>query len=110
MMKCFRFHVAKFVYSTISICCLSFFSVTAGAQKESIEAVVQSVADNIMRNTSYEFTDTKTKKTYTGTEQVPSDAAIRTQSLYNRWEYSNGVMMIGMLKAAKAFNKEAYAG
>ncbi|MCD2421595.1 glycoside hydrolase family 88 protein [Niabella pedocola] len=109
MKKCFRFHVAKFVCSTILICCLSFFSFTAGAQNESIEAVVHSVADNIMRNTSYKFIDTKTKTSYTGTAQFPSDAVIRTQSLYNRWEYSNGVMMIGMLKAARAFGKEAYA-
>lgn len=111
MKKCFRFRIgSKFVCIAAGICGLSFFSLAAVAQKESIEAIVHSVADHIIRNTSYKFVDTKTKKSYSGTEQFPSDAIIRTQSLYNRWEYSNGVMMIGMLKAAKAFGKEAYAG
>jgi rhamnogalacturonyl hydrolase YesR len=108
MKKYFLIHIRKkFMFSAISVFCLSFFS--ANAQKENIEAIVNSVANNIMRNTSYQFVDLKTKKVYATTESFPADADIRTQSLYNRWEYSNGVMMIGMLKAAKAFNRSEYA-
>ncbi|MBZ4190412.1 glycoside hydrolase family 88/105 protein [Niabella beijingensis] len=110
MKKCVLFRVRKkFVYGIICLFCLSFFSLPAGAQKENIEAVVHSVAGNIIRNTSYKFIDTKTKTVYTSTGNFPAEAEIRTQSLYNRWEYSNGVMMIGMLKAAEAFGRKEYA-
>lgn len=79
------------------------------AQNESDEAVVNSVANGIMRSTSYKFVDTKTKTPYNSPDQFPADGDMRTQSLYNKWEYANGVMMIGMQKAAKYLNKKEYA-
>lgn len=93
----------------MAICGLTVFFSHVNAQNESIEAIVNSVAANIMRNTSYKFVDTKTKSTYNSVGDFPSGADIRTESRYNKWEYSNGVLMIGMIEAAKQFNKREYA-
>jgi len=61
------------------------------AQADSIRAVIYRVADNIIANTNYKFVNDK------------------AQSRYNKWEYANGVMMIGMQKVAKDLGKKEYA-
>jgi rhamnogalacturonyl hydrolase YesR len=100
----------KFIYSgVIALFNLSCFIFQAKAQSESIEAVVQRVADNIIGNTSYQFLDNKTKEVYTSVDNFPSGADIKAQSRYNKWEYANGVLLIGMLQAAREFGKKEYA-
>jgi len=61
------------------------------AQADSIRAVIYRVADNIIANTNYKFVNDK------------------AQSRYNKWEYANGAMMIGMQKVAKDLGKKEYA-
>lgn len=78
------------------------------AQDVSVPAVVHSVADNIIRNTSFNFIDRKTNTVYESLDKVPSGVAVKAKSLYNKWEYANGVMMFGMLEAAKQFNQKSY--
>lgn len=80
----------------------------AAAQDNGIEAIVHRVASAIISNTSYQFMDAATKKLYSSTQGLPAGAVIRARSLYNKWEYANGVMMIGMLQAAKGFKEESY--
>ncbi|MBS1605003.1 MAG: glycoside hydrolase family 88 protein [Bacteroidetes bacterium] len=79
------------------------------AQTGNVEDVVHRVADNIIANTSYQFIDTKTKNVAGSVGELPAGDDIKAQSRYNKWEYANGVMMIGMLKAAAAFDKKEYA-
>src|SRR5215472_9924933 len=76
---------------------------------ENIADVVHRVADNIIQNTTYQFIDTKTKTVYPSLSSIPAEADLKAKSTYNKWEYANGVMMIGMVKAAAAFEKKEYA-
>lgn len=109
MKKFFLFTAKKgIVYCSIVLISLCGFVSRCYAQDESVETIVHSVADNIIKNTSYAFIDLKTRKNYSSTDGVPSGATIKAQSLYNKWEYANGVMMIGMLQAASQFNEKAY--
>ncbi|HEY4149817.1 MAG TPA: glycoside hydrolase family 88 protein, partial [Chitinophagaceae bacterium] len=94
---------------SLALCISSCFALQANAQTDSIAAVVHRVADNIISNTSYKFIDTKTKTLHTSVADFPSGADIKAQSRYNKWEYANGVLMIGMLQAAAAFDKKEYA-
>ncbi|HEY4290446.1 MAG TPA: glycoside hydrolase family 88 protein [Puia sp.] len=111
MKECPLFRIKqKFLYSSVIVLFnLSCFIFQASAQSESIESVVQRVADNIVGNTSYQFLDTKTKEVYTSVDKFPSGADIKAKSTYNKWEYANGVLLIGMLQAAKEFDKKEYA-
>src|ERR1700753_2598291 len=95
------FRIQKmFMYSGVLVLFnLSCFIFQARAQGESIEAIVQRVAGNIIENTSYNFTDNKTKEVYTSMDKFPSGADIKAQSRYNKWEYANGVLLIGMVQA-----------
>lgn len=96
---------------------LSCFLIRTSAQSqptvtpENIADVVHRVADNIMTNTTWQFIDTKTKTVYPSLSAIPheAEADIKARSVYNKWEYANGVMMIGMVKAAATFEKKEYA-
>lgn len=103
------YSIKRVIVQTVAIATLGLSFQQLHAQNESDEAVINSVANGIMRNTSYKFVDTKTKALYDSPDKFPADGDMRTQSLYNKWEYANGVMMIGMQKAAKYLNKKEYA-
>ena len=77
------------------------------AQDQSIPAVVNSVSGYVIKNTTFDFIDRKSHKTYVSIEDVPPGVPIKSKSLYSRWEYANGVMMYGMLEAAKQFHQPA---
>jgi len=98
-------------FSCVTILLLSLFGsmVPCTAQDVSVPAVANSVAENIIRNTSFNFVDQKTKTVYQTLDDVPAGVAVKAKSLYNKWEYANGVMMFGMLEAAKQFDEKAYA-
>lgn len=96
------------VHGIIPILGLGATVTTSSAQDLSVSAVVHSVADNIIRNTSFKFVDRQTNTEYSSLETAPSDITVKARSQYNKWEYPNGVMMYGMLEAAKQFKQKAY--
>lgn len=96
----------RYAFALIILSCFVF---RTHAQTENIEAVVHRVADNIIANTSYKFVDAKTRQVYGSLADAPSGADVKVESRYNKWEYANGVLMIGMQQAAAAFDKKEYA-
>lgn len=110
MKQTYLFLIKKhIIYGAIAL--FSFYGMisTGIAQDASVPGVVHSVADNIIRNTSFKFVDRKSDTVYSTLESVPSGVDIKVQSRYSKWEYPNGVMMIGMLQASKQFNEKAYS-
>jgi unsaturated rhamnogalacturonyl hydrolase len=88
-------------------------SAQAGAQLQTSVDVVRRVAGYITRNTSYTFIDERSKATYNSAAQVPAGAEPKVSSIYNRWEYSNGVVALGMMELAATLGDtslEHYAG
>lgn len=82
----------------------------ASAQTKTPEAIVRSVADNVLANTTFRFIDAKTKQTYiTAAEAGPFSSTIATESIYNKWHYSNGVLNVGMMAAAKTLGDAKYS-
>lgn len=84
------------------------FSRTVSAQIQPTIDVAKNVADYIIKNTSYQFIDAKTKSVYQTTSGLPENASIKTVSIYNKWDYSNGVMAIGMMELGKTLNDTVY--
>ncbi|HXI00715.1 MAG TPA: glycoside hydrolase family 88 protein [Sphingobacteriaceae bacterium] len=80
------------------------------AQVRSPEMIVRSVADNVLENTSFRFIDNKTKKTYSSAKEISAITPdIQVESIYNKWHYSNGVMNVGLLQAAKVLGDKKYS-
>ncbi len=85
-------------------------SVSSFSQSRSAEEIVRSVADNVLANSTFKFVNTKTKETYDNAKSIKNiDSDIRAESIYNQWHYANGVVNIGLLKAASVLNEKKYA-
>lgn len=75
--------------------------------------LVRTVAAYIIENTSYAFVHPQTKQVYSNTAGLPAGLPLQAKSIYNKWEYSNGVMALGMLELSATLHDttyEAYAG
>lgn len=71
--------------------------------------IVRRVADNVIKNTSFGFINKNTKEKYTSTQGLPVSADITAESPYNKWEYVNGVLTVGMMELSKTLNDNKYA-
>ena len=78
------------------------------AQEQQSINTVKKMADYIMANTTYTFVDAKTKTRYSSVKSLPADAEVKAESVYNKWEYSNGVMAIGMMELAQTLKDTSY--
>jgi len=87
---------------------LLFLSTTLFAQNNT-EEIVRKVADNIIQNTSFEFINNKTGEKFTSTKGKDTSANVKAESKFNRWQYVNGVLTVGMLRLSKAVNDTKYA-
>ncbi len=95
---------------TIFMLAIAGISINATAQTRTTEAVIRSVADNVLANTTFRFIDTKTKKTYLSAKEIDSITPnVMVESIYNKWQYSNGVMNIGLLQTAKTLGDKKYS-
>lgn len=80
------------------------------AQSRSAEAVVRSVADRVIEHTAFSFIDPKTKTSYTSAKDISPQIELKVESQYNRWEYANGVLNIGMMELSRVLDDAKYAG
>lgn len=79
------------------------------AQVRSPESIIRLVAANVMQNTSFTFIDTRNKKEYKSAKDIPEITAdIKVKDIYNKWHYSNGVIHMGLLKAAEILKEQEY--
>lgn len=58
------------------------------------------IADRIIAETPYTFTDTENGKTYTSLKGVPLVKTMKATNLYNDWHYTNGVLHMALLELA----------
>lgn len=83
-------------------------NVQSSAQKQDIERVLRNVAGNIIENTSFKIVNTETGETYTDSENLPIEKKYRVESDYNKWNYWNGVMNIGLIALGNQLNDQTY--
>ena len=72
------------------------------------EEVVRRVADNIIRQTSFQFINTKTGAKYASTQGLDTTNNVKAESKFNKWQYVNGVLTVGMLRISQALNDPKY--
>ncbi|HWB90598.1 MAG TPA: alginate lyase family protein, partial [Puia sp.] len=71
--------------------------------------LVRRVADNILSTTTYRFVNTKTNETYTATKGLAPSPDIKAQSKFNKWQYVNGVLAVGMMQTAAVLHDAKYS-
>ena len=63
------------------------------------EQYVRAIADFILKQPADEYVSRTDGKIYTSAKDIPEGVAVRYQTPYSEWHYSNGVINIAMLKA-----------
>jgi len=79
---------------------MSYALCSFGQTPVNTEEVVRRVADNIIKNTSFQFVNTKTNQKYASTKGLEPSGDIHADSRYNKWAYVNGVLTTGMMQMA----------
>jgi rhamnogalacturonyl hydrolase YesR len=89
---------------------LSLVSLSAVQAQRDPAPVLRKIADRIIGETTYRFTDSRTHQSYANLAGVPFSLDMKVDSRYNDWHYTNGVLDIAMLELAKALDDTAYSG
>ena len=73
------------------------------------EEVVRRVADNIIRQTTFQFVNNKTGEKFASTKGKDTTNNVKAESKFNKWQYVNGVLTVGMLRVSNVLNDPKYA-
>ncbi|MDB5229489.1 MAG: glycoside hydrolase family 88 protein [Chitinophagaceae bacterium] len=77
--------------------------------KPSTEEITRRVADHIIQTTSFRFVNNKTGEKFTGTQGIDTSSNIKAESKFNKWQYVNGVLTVGMLRTSDVLHDPKYA-
>lgn len=92
--------------------CLALMLCTAASfaqTPDSTEMIVRSVADNIIRSTSFTFVNAKTNEKFQSTKGKDTTVNVRAESKFNKWQYVNGVLTVGMIRLANVLKDQKYS-
>jgi len=87
----------------LTVCCGSALA------QGNTEELVRRVADNVIKNTSFKFVNTKTGEKFDSTKGLAVSGDVKADSKYNKWMYVNGVLTTGMMQAASVLNDKKYS-
>ena len=73
------------------------------------EALVRKVADHIIQTTSFRFVNGKTGEKFESLKGVASSPDVKAESKFNKWQYVNGVLTVGMVQASAVLKDQKYA-
>jgi unsaturated rhamnogalacturonyl hydrolase len=92
----------------LAIVPILLISMTVFSQTNS-EEIVRRVADHIIQTTSFQFVNTKTGEKFESTKGKDTSNNVKAESKFNKWQYVNGVLTVGMLRVANALNDQKYS-
>ncbi len=75
----------------------------------SAEEIVRKVADNIINSTSFQFVNNKTNEKFASTKGKDTSINVKAESKFNKWQYVNGVLTVGMLRMSNILNDPKYS-
>ena len=76
--------------------------------KPTPEEIIRRVADNIIQTTSFQFINNKTNEKFASTKGKDTSVNVKAESKFNKWQYVNGVLTVGMLRASSVLNDPKY--
>ena len=77
--------------------------------KPSPEEITRRVADHIIQSTSFQFVNSKTNEKFSNTKGKDTSVYVKAESKFNKWQYVNGVLTVGMLRLSAALNDPKYS-
>src|SRR5215510_5709928 len=77
--------------------------------KASTEETLRKVADHIIQSTSFSFINNKTKEKFASTKGKDTTNDVKAESGFNKWQYVNGVLTVGMLRLADQLHDNKYS-
>src|SRR5947199_1492475 len=77
--------------------------------KSATQEVLRKVADNIIQTSSFRFINNKTNEQFNSLQGRDTSSSIRAESKFNKWQYVNGVLTVGMLRLADVLHDNKYA-
>lgn len=72
------------------------------------EELVRRVADHILQTTTFRFTNKEGQK-FESTQGITPSADVKAESKFNKWQYVNGVLTVGMIQAAAVLKDTKYS-
>src|SRR5215210_7677180 len=72
------------------------------------EEIVRRVADHIIQSTSFQFVNNKTGEKFSSTKGKDTTNNVKAESKFNKWQYVNGVLTVGMFRLSDAVNDQKY--
>jgi unsaturated rhamnogalacturonyl hydrolase len=88
---------------------IAFTSVFAQPPAADPALLVRRVADHILQTTTFRFVNNKTKQSYTTTQNLLPSPDVKAESKFNKWEYVNGVLAVGMIQTAAVLGDNRYS-
>ena len=88
---------------------LFVMSATTLCAQTNSEEIVRRVADHIIKTTSFQFANAKTGEKFVNTKGKDTTNNVKAESKYNKWQYVNGVLTVGMLRIADALKDPGYS-
>ncbi len=88
---------------------LLFLSSTLLSQTNNTEEIVRRVADHIIEATSFQFVNNKTGEKFASTKGKDTSVNVKAENKFNRWQYVNGVLTVGMLRLSDVLKDPKYA-
>lgn len=85
------------------------YASAAFGQDVNTENIVRRVADNVIKETSFQFVNAKTNEKYNSTKGLASSIDVKVDNKYNKWAYVNGVLTIGMMQTADVLDDKKYS-
>src|SRR5882762_5206637 len=85
------------------------FTTNLFAQDNSPEELVRKVADHILQTTSFRFVNTKSGEKYENTKGLAASPDVKAESKFNKWQYVNGVLTVGMMQTAAVLKDPKYS-
>ena len=87
------------------------YSVCAAATQpaDNPEVLVRRVADHIIQTTTFGFVNNKSGEKFTSLQGVTPSPDVKAESKFNKWQYVNGVLTIGMMQTAAVLKDNRYS-
>src|SRR5206468_81436 len=64
---------------------------------------------HVIETTSFQFVNSKTGEKFASTRGKDSTVNVKAESKFNKWQYVNGVLTVGMLRLAAVLKEPKYA-
>jgi rhamnogalacturonyl hydrolase YesR len=72
------------------------------------EELVRRVADHVLQTTTFRFTNKGGQK-FESTQGMTPSADVKAESKFNKWQYVNGVLTVGMIQTAAVLKDAKYS-